>query len=89
MTRSTWKTRLEPYAERVGALHGDLATLARESSDEELQDWLDTTKRATATNCWWATFEAADLIAKAMKQEAYRRRLATDMATPDPAKAPE
>lgn len=53
-----WKERLEPFAN----LHWQMERLLESFSDELLAQLLRDCAEPNATNCWFATFDAAEWI---------------------------
>lgn len=70
------RDRLKPFVERLEAMH----QMLREDSDEELESLLEACGRATATNCYWLTYDAARWVERRIKSELLERRIAREKA---------
>lgn len=66
-----WKELLEPFAN----LHWQMDQLLRPMSDETLAELLSACAQPTATNCWYATHDAARWIKPEIEAEQRRRAL--------------
>lgn len=74
MNEPTWKNTLDPFAQEWSKLDNLLREHVVALSDHELQRLLIDTKKPTQTNCWYATFRVAPLVAAAVTAEQRGRR---------------
>jgi hypothetical protein len=68
-----WKTRLQPFAETYARLVRDIEVVARECDDDELATLAHQATEPTPVNCWWATYEVAQLVADRVRADSFRR----------------
>jgi hypothetical protein len=61
----------EPYA----AMHAAFLRIVANLRDEELLELERTARLFDPTNCWWATYHVAELLAPEIRQELHRRAL--------------
>lgn len=67
--RQTWKTRLHPFADAYAEMSRTVDVAVQGMTDDELDGLLNATTLATQTNCWWAMYQVAALVAEAVKSE--------------------
>lgn len=75
-----WNKVLRPYAENYAAITGGIWEL----SIKELQRLRSACKKPNQTNCWWATFNVAQMILPEVERalrEKLRVRRAANRAT--------
>ncbi len=74
---SDWQTLLDPFAwvvyelgDRVPAktVAAALRGMLRSRSDDEIRSIVAACKEPTETNCWWAIYQAAQLLPRAAEQ---------------------
>lgn len=78
---SEFKQLLEPYAQKYADM-----TDFRELTDEQLAELQEAVFKPTSTNCWYATFHAAQILRGPLMAEIENRRFhskqGNDNATP-------
>lgn len=72
--RPNWKTRLEPFAQKLAAMQNDIAAMLSSQDDKEIKKIISACRRPTETNCWWATFRIADTVKTEAEVILHRRR---------------
>lgn len=72
--RPTWKSRLEPWAQRWADLYSDADAVIRASTDDELAQLESDVAQPGMTNSWFATYHVArEILAPLVKAELLRR----------------
>ena len=64
-----WKKNLQPFAEHIA----NMQILLHELPDDELSELIVSCEVPNCSNCWWATFDAAQIIKPMANGEAFRR----------------
>ncbi|WP_024516883.1 hypothetical protein [Bradyrhizobium sp. Tv2a-2] len=59
--------------ERHGEHFAAMSSYVRECSPDELQELLDAARAARSTNCWWASYYAAQFLIHDIEAEQRRR----------------
>ncbi len=60
---ATWKKRLEPFAQIYDLMERSIPIGLGLRSDRELRLLIEAAEHSTRTNCWYATYRAAGLVA--------------------------
>ena len=79
MTQEQKRLLDEPYAELLARAYERIENL----SGDALAALLDAANSATQTNCWWATFHAAQFIKPVAASEIARRAARANQAIAD------
>ena len=74
MSGDEWKERLQPFAKPYAAFMNDLQARLRQMSDDELQQLDLDIKQPNQRNCWWATYDVAQLMQDEILIEFSERR---------------
>lgn len=73
-SRTSFSKRLAPLADALSEVHMTARRVAREASDKELIALASACRKPTGTNCWWATYQAAEIQAEAVWEEQKLRK---------------
>ena len=61
---TTWKQKLEPFAQMWGKMEESIPVGLGLKSDKELKSLIAAAKRPTSMNCWYATYHIAEIVGR-------------------------
>jgi hypothetical protein len=68
-----WEATLRPFANRLAALDREIDDAVKKASRAKLVRMVEACRRATTSNCWWATFQVRDMVSSAAAREIRNR----------------
>jgi hypothetical protein len=68
-----WKTALRPFADRLADLRREIAKRCEGLSDSELAELRNATTLPSQTNCYWAIYSVAPMVAQEIAAEQQHR----------------
>ncbi len=71
---TTWKKKLEPFAQMWGKMEESISAGLDAKSDKELRSLIKATQRPTSMNCWYAMYHVAEIVNEEAQRLLYQRR---------------
>ncbi len=72
-TLKKYKAEIDPFAK----LYAEIETRIENADGKKLAYWLKCCNAVSETNCWWATYRAAEIIKPLIVAEQRRRKYQT------------
>lgn len=70
-----WEKELRPYAKKLDALDRDISRAVKKMSAAKLHRMVAACRKASDSNCWWATYQVRNMVYHEVVRQIHARGL--------------